>query len=1412
MKIEGVFVSPVRISLQPIPTRIQIFNYTDNGASTPAQIPTSSPPAAPQTMSHMGDVGSALGFGKQNSLFAELLSDVEGQESSELSLAQRLALALAKMPGGKDAIASVASGNTQPLPKVGFTDLSPRLQAFCLATAGHGLASAQSTDAWMLSQSLETIWSEYGAFTRYICLGTEYGVFMGRLLSIANTRRGGSRNSRSVTPSGAPERRVILHRLPEVVSIHTSGPDALFALTLGGLYAWGESTDGHLGVGVGDGNIYHPTRVPFTNIPALQSYEDAMVEERRPMELTFEPHHRQTFIHTPFGLIAAGDNNFAHLGVGEPDLEIVYFALVRLPLGINADQLTHTTHSLYTLVDGALYVCGNDTSGRFGAGVRRLTELTMLDLPFKVVSFLLDEYSATYYGDDRRVYICGKPSVFRAHLPNKREEYHTPTPLPFPWPAAKFVTSVGSNFVKRADTREWYACGHNIHAKLGTGRSELWIADWAPVTLSAVKSIHITDSATYFASPTGMLIAGKANGIEYTNASHTSLVPIPAPPDLPPYDAWALADMEEGDEDVAETRSKAPVFVSLDWDTVYACLIASGASPAYRTAVWFLSKDVHEAYGMATNETNDIGHWLVAGPRVFLLNLAAGLTVGGSNAYRRVPLPPVTMFSACDKGALAVTTCGLYVVGRNTYGNLGIEEEFAAKPTRVLFSGAPEVAEAEKACHRGQIHAIITGIHTNRHQTFIATTAGVVAAGLNQNGSLAVDSDEWMVKSFLPVPLPDDIAWADLRFGPDLTYGIQGNTIFVAGCNIHGRLGLGHSDPVKTLTPIPRAGRTASWHYYCALFLRFGAVFMSGWSPILSPYLPGGRPTHSLPAPLSFPWPVSRFSSATKMFFAQRADTDEWYALGNNARGQLGVGATDAIVKRWRPIPVMVISKIHISDDHLSVWFRTHAGVFAAGENTDGRLGVESKSQVVLSPEVVMDKSKVPKKAMYAWKLEPKEAPPKTFEGLSAGVTWAIMVQAGISPEVTKSDSPTRSLWFLSHRLNEVLEQSLRYTSAHTVGGEYGETELRDFAGRLFTRGENSNGRAGTRLTEALVTEYTRVRLPRVVSLHFPEGDQAEKSGSVFAVTHKGLFAWGSNLFGQLGLGSPAEIIATPTRVRFESEIQAAEDSLGAHDKHDFIDSVRLGYSYTMVETAQGVVASGDNASGILSVDSDEIRVISFKKMYLPPDIRFSKYQHGISVLYALKARALFVSGMNSHGRFGSGDCENFRRVRQLSLGIPVDDVTWGFKMALYLSDGRIFIVGHAPYLAAYLPSPGAEGPTWPQPAPLSFPWPADKFMSNGSAHFAREADTGQWYALGFNFGGLLGVGSTDTYVSEWTPVRVKEYVTGIAANKVSAWFMTEGEVYQAGSLSETTTNVPVETEDAAPAPLKAWELAQESV
>ena len=263
---------------------------------------------------------------------------------------------------------------------------------------------------------------------------------------------------------------------------------------------------------------------------------------------------------------------------------------------------------------------------------------------------------------------------------------------------------------------------------------------------------------------------------------------------------------------------------------------------------------------------------------------------------------------------------------------------------------------------------------------------------------------------------------------------------------------------------------------------------------------------------------------------------DGLYAWGGNSKGQLGDGTT---IDRSTPVKVVfppaVLSVTGIAAGYSHSVAITNDGLYTWGDNFNGELGDGTRInrslpvKVVWPPTVAAvtqvaagrnDTYAITNDGLYAWGSD--------FAGQLGNGSF------GILPDGSSDVGQTLPVKVVFNRNGNGKVTSVTEIAA----GEYYALAITNDG--LYAWGMNVSGCLGT--GTGTIALPAKVRFPKAVT---SVTAVAASTNHSLAVTNDGLYAWGNNASGQLGIGNKSSQ-STPTRVQGEDTaiaVAAAEYS-----------------------------------------------------------------------------------------------------------------------------------------------------------------------------------------------------------------------------------------------------------------------------
>ncbi|KAG9392889.1 hypothetical protein J8273_5701 [Carpediemonas membranifera] len=407
--------------------------------------------------------------------------------------------------------------------------------------------------------------------------------------------------------------------------------------------------------------------------------------------------------------------------------------------------------------------------------------------------------------------------------------------------------------------------------------------------------------------------------------------------------------------------------------------------------------------------------------------------------------------------------------------------------------------------------------------------------------------------------------------------------------------------------------------------------------------------------------------------------------------------------------------------------------------------------------------------------LDPGQELPNMLHTLIHGTLWAVLMQACTDPDVEGHDPksqgresppvmPDMAIWFLCKKTMfaaRVARKDGRLTRTVDVGGALAFCLC--YSGRLFCNGIP----CCTTDPDAADHIYKRVHVPPVL-YHWTTGREA------IALTAQGLYGWGENRMGSLGVGEHTNV--PPTRLTFPSHPAIAQllRSPAACALGLF-----MGDGATIIATPVGVMAAGSNIGGRLGVGTDARSVPWFQHVPLPAG--FTPTSAVIS-----PTRTILKGGTDS---LVAGD----NRGNQLMLGesvvsattfaqpsFPVDQIWAMSGYTVILSGHTLFCTGtKTRHMSVGRVVSGGPG----LPAQLNLPHPvkAAVFISkfNVDIWVLVRADGHGSYGLFKSKGGEKGRWSVPLWIGEWS---VEGEVSAVRVKFGVYWIRTEAGWHEIGS------------------------------
>ena len=332
--------------------------------------------------------------------------------------------------------------------------------------------------------------------------------------------------------------------------------------------------------------------------------------------------------------------------------------------------------------------------------------------------------------------------------------------------------------------------------------------------------------------------------------------------------------------------------------------------------------------------------------------------------------------------------------------------------------------------------------------------------------------------------------------------------------------------------------------------------------------------------------------------------------------------------------------------------------------------------------------------------------------------------------------------------------------------------------------GSDTSGELGDgTTTDATQPVYTRLPAKlRYTTVRTSEGT------SVALATSGAVFAWGGNIYGQVGDGTTMSRL-TPVRVRLPAGVK--------------VTAVREGALFTLALTTKGqVLAWGDNFDGQLGDGTGENQSLPVR-VRLPKGVTVTAISAGLDSALALTKSGRVLSwGGNIDGQLGTGTTPPFRLVPgyvRIPRHTRITSIAAGNATGYAVtSAGRLLAWGYNAHGGL------GDGTTKIRRTPVQVRLPAGVKVAAATAGvlqaFALTTD-GRVLAWGVNSYGQLGNGSTtEEHVPVWVKLprgtRARALAAGreysmvlTASDRVLAW--GRNEVGQLGDGSTTDSATP---------------------
>jgi alpha-tubulin suppressor-like RCC1 family protein len=1033
------------------------------------------------------------------------------------------------------------------------------------------------------------------------------------------------------------------------VSSASDGAHTLAIRSDAKLFSWGANGDGQLGLGNFTSRS-SPVQVgtsSWTAIAAGGSFSLA--------------------IRSDGGLFAWGGNNSGELGLGD------YGYSRSSPVQVGTSSWTAVSagakHSLAIRSGGSLFAWGFNTSGQLG-----LDNLTNQSSPVQIgtsswTAIAAGRYHSLAIRSDGQLFSWGANG-------NGQCGRIVPGPPALSWTAV----SAGSKHTLaiRSDAK-LFSWGNNSLGELGTGTYgtnqnspvQVGTSSWTAIAAGGKHSLAIRSGGSLFAwgynssGELGLNTSGygtnQSSPVQVGTSSWTAVsagnkhtLAIRSDAKLFSWGNNGSGELGLGDYGYGTNRSSPVQVGTSSWTAVSAGQYHSLAIRSGGSLFAWGNNSLGELglgdYGYGTNRSSPVqvgtSSWTaVSAGQYHSLAIRSGgsLFAWGGNYWGQLGLgdygygtnrsSPVqvgtsswTAVSAGAKHSLAIRSGGsLFAWGNNETGQLGLNTSGygtnRSSPVQVGTSSWTAIAAGDAPAGFGSFG--------NQHSLAIKSDGGLFAWGYNSSGQLGISSD---ASQSSPVQVGGNpknelssisnvgtSSWTAVSAGRQHSLAIRsGGSLFAWGFNGNGQLGL--SDTTNRSSPVQ--------------------IGTSSWTAIAA------GSYHSL---------------------AIRSDGG-LFAWGSNGSGQLGLNIA-TYQSRSSPVQVGTSSWTAVSAGVSSLAIRSDGGLFAWGFNTSGQLGLGNTTNQ--SSPVQIGGQANP----FSFNLN--KVGTSSWTAVSAGSNHTLAIRSdGLLFSWGRNGNGQLGLGNTTNQSSPVQIGTSSWTAVSA--GQYHSLAIRS-NGSLFAWGSNSGGQLGLNIgtyqsrsspVQVGTSSWTAVSAGANHTLAIRSGGSlfawginetgqlglniatyqsrsspvqvgtsswtAVSAGTVFSLAIRsdgGLFAWGSNSGGQLGLN----IATYQSRI---SPVQVGTSSWTA---------VSAGRQHSLaIRSGGSLFAWGSNGNGQLGL-SDTTNRSS------PVQIGTSSWTAvsagGSHSLAITSDKGLFSWGNNGYGQLGLGNTTNRSSPVQIGIG-----------------------------------------------------------------------------------------------------------------------------------------------------------------
>lgn len=329
----------------------------------------------------------------------------------------------------------------------------------------------------------------------------------------------------------------------------------------------------------------------------------------------------------------------------------------------------------------------------------------------------------------------------------------------------------------------------------------------------------------------------------------------------------------------------------------------------------------------------------------------------------------------------------------------------------------------------------------------------------------------------------------------------------------------------------------------------------------------------------------------------------------------------------------------------------------------------------------------------------------------------------------------------------------------------------------LFAWGNNNTGQLG-------IGGTTSAKTPTYVNGITGQIDNITIKGnnSIFAKTSDGsLYAWGYNNTGQLGNADTASNVETPTQVVFE----------GSNAKfQEFVEIYGENQSSFMVALLDdgSLWAWGQNTYSRLGVGSDESTIFKPTQIIFPDNVKYSDIKEFVfnsNRTFAITNNGqVYAWGYNNNGQLGTGNEDKENQLSPVKIDIPgsVDNITASSNETFaIMQDGSLYSWGSNSNAQLGIEKREALTPEKVNIANV-------KSLLNVSSSIYAVTSDGSLYTWGTNNNGQLGLGEEGLpYVYLPKKVDIDDNIidiklSGTSSATANAFAISDTSIYSWGN------------------------------